>query len=328
MSIYIDQYKLHGKYRNPRLLMRKLAYNTRLFSADNSNMKLIISLFISLCLFNVAHPDSDRIASLTRATGENPSDFESVADLVEIFIAQRNFTDADYVLSGYLNNHEINARAAYLKARIYDQTENISEAMQFYQKAIELDSTMWRAYRDLAYLYDIFSDNESMNALFKKAIQFAPTPESIYYDCGYTFDMTGQLDSARYYYQKAIDFDSLDYQAILNLGAIMGLSGNLDSAATLLQKAVDINPESPESFYNLGEINLSLGYFDKAAGNFQQALALDPGIFAAKKRLGDLYEIMGDSGMAKIYYEDFLDSAPPLYVDDINSVREKLNNYR
>jgi tetratricopeptide (TPR) repeat protein len=290
-------------------------------------MKLFITLIIILCIFNLADSD-DNIPRLNRAVSENPDDFDSARQLVEIYIQQRNFTSADSVLQNYMNYGEENGYAVYLEARILDLTENIEKAMSKYWEAIDLDSTLWPAYRDLAFLYDIFSGYETMNRLLKKALIFAPVPESLYYDYGYTFDMMGRLDSAQHYYQMAIDFDSLDYQAYLNLGAIMGLSGNLDSAKFLLEKAVTINPDSPEAFYNLGEVNVSLGLFDDAAGSFQHALALDSGLFAAQKRLGDIFEIMGDSGMARLYYEDFLNSVPVIYVDDINEVREKLTNYK
>jgi len=290
-------------------------------------MRFIITLAASLCIFNTAHPGSDDTPRLNRAVSENSHDFDSVRQLVEIYIQQRNFASADSVLKIYARCGEKNGYTVYLEARVLDLTENIEKAMSKYWEAIDLDSTLWPAYRDLAFLYDIFSGYETMNRLLKKALIFAPVPEILYYDYGYTFDMMGQLDSAIYYYQKAIDFDSLDHQAYLNLGAIMGLGGNLDSAKFLLEKAVMINPDSPEAFYNLGEINLSLGLLDNAAGSFQHALALDSGLFAAKKRLGDIFEIMGDSGMARLYYEDFLNSAPTVYIDDINEVRQKLAKY-
>ncbi|UCE66288.1 MAG: tetratricopeptide repeat protein [Candidatus Zixiibacteriota bacterium] len=289
-------------------------------------MRSIITVVVSLFITAFGQTD-DNIPRLNRAVSENPDDFDSVRQLIEIYIEQRNYTSADSILNEYMKYEKQNAHAVYLKARLLDLTENIDEAMIEYHQAIDLDSTLWEAYRDLAYLYDIFSKYETMNNLLNKAVKFTPVSESLYYDYGYSFDMLGRLDSAEYYYQKAIDFDSLDHQACLNLGAIMGLGGNLDSAKFLLEKAVMINPDSPEAFYNLGEIDISLGLFHNAAGSFQQALALDSGLFAAKKRLGDIFEVMGDSGMARLYYEDFLNSAPIIYMDDINEVRQKLEKY-
>jgi tetratricopeptide (TPR) repeat protein len=283
---------------------------------------------MSLCLLNCAYATEDNIPRLNRAVSENPDDFDTVRQLVETYIDQRNYLTADSILNDYTQNHAPNAYAVYLEARLLDLTEDINQAVDRYQQAFEMDSTLWQAYRDLAYLYDIFTDYETMNKLLSRSIEFAPFPGSLYYDYGYTFDAMGQLDSAGIYYEKALDFDSLDYQAYLNLGAIMGLAGNLDSAKFCLEKAISLNPDSPEAYYNLGEIDLSLGLLDNAAGAFQQALALNPGLFAAKKRLGDIYEIMGDSAMARIYYEEFLKSAPVIYVDDIKEVRDKLDNYK
>jgi tetratricopeptide (TPR) repeat protein len=64
---------------------------------------------------------------------------------------------------------------------------------------------------------------------------------------------------------------------------------------------------------------------EAAIDQFQRALALDPNLVAARKRLGDLYESLGDSEMAAIYYREFLDNAPIIYLDDIDSVKAKLD---
>jgi tetratricopeptide (TPR) repeat protein len=291
-------------------------------------MRAILCITTFFCLYSIAISQSDRITALNRAIAENSSDFAAVEGLVEIFVDHENYKSADSVLSEYLKNDPQHPKAVYLQARILDLSGNIEKAMSKYWETIGLDSTLWQAYRDLAYLYDIFSGYETMNRLLKKAMFYAPAPESLYYDFGYSFDMMGWLDSAQHYYYRAVNFDSLDHQACLNLGAIMGIGGNLDSAKYYTQMALAGNLDSPEAFYNLGEINLSLGLFNEAAGNFQHSLALNSNLFAAKKKLGDLYEIMGDSGMARTYYEDFLDSAPIIYIDDINEVRQKLSQYK
>jgi tetratricopeptide (TPR) repeat protein len=290
-------------------------------------MRIFIYVTAIFCLYSNAISQSDRITLLNRAIAENPADLAAVEGLVEIFMDLEDYESADSVLKEYMKNDPKNARAVYIEARILDLSENIEKAMSKYWEAIELDSTLWPAHRDLANLYDIFSGYETMNRLLGKAMIYSPAPGSLYYDFGYSFDMMGWLDSAQYYYYLAVEFDSLDHQACLNLGAIMGIGGNLDSAKYYTEKALAGNLDSPEAFYNLGEINLSLGLFDQAAENFQHALALNSNLFAAKKKLGDLYEIMGDSGMARIYYQDFLDSAPIIYIDDINEVRQKLSQY-
>jgi len=291
-------------------------------------MRILLYITAIICLTSSAISQNDRITALNRAISEDPADFEVVESLVRILMEHENYEMADSVLKEYMKNDPQNARAVYLEARTLDLSENIEKAMSKYWEAIGLDSTLWPAYRDLAFLYDIFSGYETMNRLMGKAITYSPVPGSLYYDFGYSFDMMGWLDSAQYYYYRAVEFDSLDHQACLNLGAIMGIGGNLDSAKYYTEKALSGNLDSPEAFYNLGEINLSLGLLEQAAENFQHALALDSGLFAAKKKLGDLYEIMGDSGIARIYYREFLETAPIIYMDDINEVRQKLSNYK
>lgn len=285
-------------------------------------------LALVLIPFSIAFGQENNLAAAARNVSENPGDFVTAVNTVEMFVEQQDYDAADSVIDEYMNTYGENAEAVYLQARLLDLTDHIEQAMAKYHQAIAMDSTLWQASRDLAYLNDIFSNYDEMNRLFGRAVNFAPVPGSLYYDYGYTFDMLGELDSAQFYYERALAFDSLDNQAYLNLSAIMGLAGNLDSAKVLCQKAIDINPDSPEAFYNLGEINLSLGLLDDAAAAFKQALALESGLFAAEKKLGEIYEVMGDSGMARIYFEEFIHNAPAVYVDDIMEVKEKLSHYK
>ena len=69
------------------------------------------------------------------------------------------------------------------------------------------------------------------------------------------------------------------------------------------------------------------GNTNGAIENFMKVLALDPRYSPAKLKLGDLYESLGDTGMAKIYYEDFVQTASLLYSDDVTKVKDKLSKY-
>jgi Tfp pilus assembly protein PilF len=119
-------------------------------------MRFIILFTMSLCLLNCAYATEDNIPRLNRAVSENPDNFDTVRQLVETYIDQHNYLTADSILNDYTQTHEPNAYAVYLEARLLDLTENINQAVDRYQQAFEMDSTLWQAYRDLAYLYDIF----------------------------------------------------------------------------------------------------------------------------------------------------------------------------
>ena len=273
-------------------------------------------------------PQEDEIARLEGNIKEHPRDFDSVKKLAQILIAQENYGACEDILNNYLSIDSVNAEALYLYGRTMDLTDNIPEAMGYYLLAINHDSIHWKAYRDLAFMYDILADYENTNRYMARAVSCSPSPESLYYDLGYSFDMLEQIDSAMFYYRLALDFDPGDHQANLNIGAIWGDRGEVDSARIYTERSLEANPDSPEACFNFAEIMAMDDDTAAAISYFSKTLALNPGVFAAKKRMGELHEAMGDSALAKIYFEEFLDSAPMIYADDISEIRAKLDRYR
>jgi tetratricopeptide (TPR) repeat protein len=256
------------------------------------------------------------------------ADSLSTLDQIRALINQSNYDSASIMLDSYLLSNGQDNEAWYLKGYIKDRQENMPLAMQYYHKSIALDSTYWGPYRDLAYMFDVLAQYDSLNFYLKKTIEYAYHPDSFYYDYGYSFDALNEGDSALVYYHKALDRFPDDADAALNIGAIWGANDHIDSAEVYTLAAMKINPTYPRCNYNYAEILRTKGNAPKAIDYYQKALALDTTMVEAKLRLGDLYENLGDSAMAKMYYQEFVDSAPIIYLDDINRTKAKLADYR
>ncbi|OGC94496.1 MAG: hypothetical protein A2W25_01560 [candidate division Zixibacteria bacterium RBG_16_53_22] len=239
-------------------------------------------------------------------------------------IRAEEYDSAIVVLENGLSNDNPNAELLYLLGLAYDLNDNIPRATEYYHRALRTDTLYWPPYRGLGYLFDIFAQYDSMNIHLSKAISLMPYPESLYYDYAYSFDMMGLNDSALWYYHRAIDFDSLDSQAMLNIGAVWGRMDHLDSASTYTRRSIQLEPDMAAACYNLAEILIEEHNYEEAIDQFQKALALEPALIAAKKRLGELYEALGDSAMAEMYFREFVGTAPIIYLQDIELIRSKL----
>jgi len=248
----------------------------------------------------------------------------SAGELIKI----EEYDSAVVLLESIQAEGDSTAQTLYLLGLAHDMNDNIPKALEYYCRAVKADSLYWPPYKGLGYLFDIFARYDSMNWYLGRVLRLSPFPESIYYDYGYSFDMLGNDDSALYYYHRALDFDSLDSQALLNIGAIWGKLENLDSAAYYTRRSVELEPGEAIACYNLAEILSEERKPEEAIDMFQKALAIDPGIIAAKKRLGELYEIMGDSAMSRIYFQEFIATAPIIYSQDIEAVKTKLKETR
>ena len=285
--------------------------------------ELLIGALFIFALNAVSFCQNDGVVDTTSS-----ADSISTLDEVRALISEAKYDSALGIVEEYLQNNNEDNEAWYLKGYVYDQKDNLALASEYYHKSIALDSTYWGPWRELAYLFDIFAQYDSMNIYLHKALETSDDPGSIYYDYGYSFDMLNQADSALIYYHKALDVDTLDYEAYLNIGAIWGLRDNLDSAKVYTSKALAINPSVPRACYNYAAILGAEGNYHSAVDYYQKALALDTTMIEVKLRLGELYEELGDSTMAQIYFQEFVDSAPMIYTDDINRTKAKLVKYK
>ena len=288
--------------------------------------KILPPIFLFVFYFH-AFGYGSNIDSLQMENNSHPGDSRSCQALAGAYIEEKDYLSAINILRSDLDRDSANAQTLYLLGYVLDQTDFLPTAMAYYHKSLQCDSTYWRPYHSLAYLYDIFAQYDSMYYYLQHAIRYAPVPDSIYYDMGYCFDMQGQADSAMLYYYKAAAFDSLDSQAYMNLGAIWGEKGHPDSAKAYTQKSLRLNPNEAEACYNYGGILAGENSFEQAIDYYQKALVLDTSMVAAKAQLGLLYETLGDSAMAHIYYSEFVNSAPPIYSADIEKIQAKLKDY-
>ena len=273
------------------------------------------------------------IADLERQAAADSTNWQIRHKLIAVFIEQGNFDDA----LKYLNQTEdiLNSQkkgvaigqTLYLRGLYHDSQDNIPAAMENYKHAIAADSLNSRAWRKLGYLYEIFSSGEDMLDCFKHALASANDSAGVYYDLGVAYDYLDSIALAIQSYHNALALNDSISEAYLNLGVDLGYLGYPDSAEYYFGKAHIYGMESVELYYNMGVMHFDAGRIDQSIENFMTVLALDPSYSPAKMMLGNVYEAIGDSGMAKVYYLEFIGSASFLYQHDVEAVKDKLEKH-
>lgn len=293
-------------------------------------MKYVI-LALSVLLMNFNEPG--KIARLESQASANPNNWQVRLKLAEIFLNQANFSNAQKYLMEAQDIYNVSspdscsADLSYLWGLNYDYQDNIPKAIDYYNNAIACDSLCGKAWRKLGYLHEVFSNAEQMLYCFRKALAGDGPSAGLHYDIGVAYDMLDSLPQAIASYQKALALTDTLPEAYLNMGVDLAMLGHPDSANYYFALAAKGGLETPELYYNIGVMMADSGKIDEAIENFMKVLALDPRYSPAKLRLGDLYESLGDSGMAKVYYEDFVQTATLLYSDDVTKVKDKLSKY-
>jgi tetratricopeptide (TPR) repeat protein len=189
-----------------------------------------------------------------------------------------------------------------------------NEAMNHYQKALEIKPNYARAHNNLGILLsDMGRANEAITH-FMKALEINPTYDGAHYNPHYNLGILlatmGQTDEAVAHYQKALEINPNHAKAHNNLGLLLMKMGRLDEAMAHYQKALEINPTSAEAHYNLGLLLVDMGRPDEAMAHYQKALEINPTSAEAHYNLGLLFMKMGRPDEAVAHYQKALELNP------------------
>ena len=148
----------------------------------------------------------------------------------------------------------VDARHFLNRGRGLDSEGRTAEAIEAYQRAIELDPSMAQAHANLVG----------------------------------SFGRTGEIDRAEAHYATALALNPNLEELHNNWGVVQASRGDPAAAAAAFRRALELNPNSAGANANLGVALLAAGQLDEAAGRFQEAVKNDPTNRPARMNLGTL----------------------------------------
>ncbi|MDO8550433.1 MAG: tetratricopeptide repeat protein, partial [Ignavibacteria bacterium] len=173
-----------------------------------------------------------------------------------------------------------------LRARnfLYKQSKsNIQFAIQFFEKAIALDSRYAEAYAGMAEAY---------------AVRYA------YFERKEVW-----LDKALELSLKALMYDASLSEAYAALGLAYFYKGTFDEALTAVKKALDLDQNNFFAYWILARIYATTNRDNEAVEPLKKVISLNPNFYTAYNDLRMVYERLGD----KKSYEEMLSSALEFY---------------
>ncbi len=193
----------------------------------------------------------------------------------------RNY-DRDKLLLPPLNDPEmaavrsLNLSAGALMQRAADLAieGHLEEAVSLYERAIETDRKLTRAYTDLISLYGRLGRNSQAEAAYHRAVDLDPNETDAYYNFGVFCFERGRIPEATTAFEHAVRLQPRHAEALNNLGAISEQQGKWDQAVALYRRAVDANASYPMAHFHLGRIYANQKKYALAIAELE--LSLDP----------------------------------------------------
>jgi len=194
---------------------------------------------------------------------------------------------------------------------VYFSTGRYEEAVQQFQRSLDLDHTSDETLRLLAAAYQKQGKASAAEEAYRKAVSLRPNYWGVYNAFGTFYYNQTRYADAEAMFQKAIKLAPLNFRGYSNLGAIYLLLGRYGEAVDALKQSSALRP-SFESYGNLGAAYFYMRRYQDSAENLQQALKIDDKDWLNWGNLGDtLYEIPARRRDALSAYHKAIELARP-----------------
>lgn len=265
-------------------------------------------------------------------------------------------TDAEERLKNYQKAYEENPKNLDVTinlANAYDELKDFDKAIEFYNKAIEIDKTCALAFNNRGYSY--FNKKEYENALqdYDKAILLNPKLQiaknnrtqlleviaekeefkdiiskseqgqkdwQYYFNLGMAEARLGEYQKAKNAYNQALSLNSNYAQAYLFRGILEHGKGNLDDANSDYSHALEIDDKLIDAYFNRAQIVFSKENptdedLKNALTDLNKAVELDPKFIDALYSIAVIEKKLGQYQNAIKTLDKILEIAP----DSVNS---------
>jgi len=202
------------------------------------------------------------------------------------------------------NNREVLIKLATITQTFYP--ENIDDAVDYYNKLLEIESDSAQIYYELGHLYLKKSDKVHAISAFKLALE--KDCENPFYNnsLAYAFVQAELYDDAIEHYQTAIKLNpdkqwtSIVCQA---LGAIyFQVKENAEAAIASFQAGIILDPDNSEIYLSLGDVYMAENDLDKAIRAYCDSISVN----------SEDYRAYAKAGIA-LWEKDFLEEAVVSY---------------
>jgi tetratricopeptide (TPR) repeat protein len=116
-----------------------------------------------------------------------------------------------------------------------------------------------------------------------------------------------------------------DYaMAYVNRGVSYGALGQASEAMQDFDKAIALDPKCASAYFNRAAAYSRQGDTKAALRDYETAVRLKPDFAEALYNLARLYERTGNPSDARIYYQRFIEAAPPTYSNRVGIAKDAL----
>jgi tetratricopeptide (TPR) repeat protein len=192
--------------------------------------------------------------------------------------------------------------------RLAQDTSRSVQAVNEFQKALQLEPGSEVAAAGLAKAYQKLNQPEKAEAVYKQEIGLHPNDFHQYDLLGAFYFSTADFANADRMFRIATEKNPLSFRSYANLGAALMSQEKDAEAIEALKRSVAIRP-TDGGYGNLAIALFRLRRFDEAADQFRKAIQMAPDVYDKWASLGDAEYYGGHQVQAMTYYKKAVELA-------------------
>jgi tetratricopeptide (TPR) repeat protein len=240
-----------------------------------------------------------------------------------------------FAASGVAQQGRTNARAQayyhFSRARLLDDQGQVSQAIDEYKKALELDPNNSLIYSEMAESYLRNSRLRDATETAQKAVQIDPGNveahkllSTIYLQAiskanAQQPPSIETINNAIHEFEEIVRIDPTERQSFLMLGELYKIKGARDKAAQIYKQFLGIEPGSEEGVTALAKLQMDAGNYKEAVDLLEQFVQQRPESDTALQTLGEAYSDLQDYSKAADAYK----RASELEPDDLEIKKQE-----
>lgn len=215
-----------------------------------------------------------------------PDNEEANLKLAEIQFLLGDYKTTVELIDHVLKINQYNQTAYLMKGYVFLRGKDTVKAASSFETARELDGDTYTPNIELGKLYEKVNPKRAIQ-YYNNAIDIAPLNPEAFYHRGYLYQTIGDFKNAINSYEL-----------------IIKISENTPIKSTYEYAFIQ------QSYYNLGYINILEEKYEDAIKMFDIAVNLNPADANAIYNIGLCYEAIGNTALAKEYYQTALQANP------------------
>ena len=213
-----------------------------------------------------------------------------------------------------LDDDSSSAEALYGVGSVYLQAQKNELAQQTFERVTRLQpsypGTLPNAWNNLGLIAARQHRMQDAVTCFQKALQLSPDHSIALLNLGNAYRQIRQWDDARTILQKAVAVNPEDAEANYSLAMVYAQMNDSNAAYQYLQTALKLRPEYPEALNNLAVLYLRTQRRDEAVQTFERCIQVAPSFDQAYLNLARVYSLEGAPEKARAVLQQLLSQHP------------------